>query len=363
MKTIQFPENESIKGLPKGSIVKLGIDPTAESLHLGHMIPLLLCKKLKEQGHHIKIVLGTFTAQIGDPTGKEKTRPLIAREDTIANANNIIVFIQKILGDVEILFNHEWLEDFPTHRLLNLLGRFTWAQLSARDNFQLRLEKNESISISELVMPVLQGLDSVHVNAAIEIGGIDQLFNFKITREVQSIFGQKSEICLMTNIINGTDGRKMSKSLGNCIFVNDSPINVFGKTMRISDETMQEWWDIFMNEELDKTANPMQNKKRLAFTITFLLHSFEDAIAARVHFEQVIQNKNIPNESNIILMNSLTLLDCIMNARGIGKGEAKKLINSNAISIDGNKVTEDQELKPEQIIKIGKRQFIKIQIS
>ena len=361
MNVLQFPENEKISSLPHGSVVKFGIDPTAVRLHLGHVVPLLLCKQLKEQGHQIKIVIGTFTAQIGDPTGKEKTRPIIPREQTIKNAQNIIVFIKKFLGDVEILFNHEWLENFPTSKLLNLLGKFTWAQLSARENFQLRLEKNESISISELIMPTLQGLDSVQLNAKIEIGGVDQLFNFKITRDVQNIFGQIPQICLMTQIIKGTDGRKMSKSLDNCIFVDDAPIDVFGKTMRISDHLMAEWWEIFMTGEMVTEINPMQNKKKLAFTITFLLHSFEDAIKAREYFEQVIQNKNVPVEEQIVKMRVSKLIDCVMKARNISKTEVRKLLKGNGVSIDGVVVNDDMELNADMLVKIGKRQFIKIQ--
>lgn len=358
MKTIKMPDWEE---LPTNTIVKFGIDPTAGRLHLGHLVPLLLCRELQNKGHQIKIVLGTFTAQIGDPTGKEKTRPILPKEEVMSNAETIKVFVKKFLGDVEMLFNHQWLENWTTDKMMNLLGRFTWAQLSNRENFQKRLENNESISISELIMPLLQGLDSVQINAGIEVGGHDQLFNFKMTREVQRIFGQKPEICLMTEIINGTDGQKMSKSLNNCIFVDDNPIDVFGKTMRVSDNTMKEWWNIFIPHIIvPEDLPPIKKKEMLALEITSLLFGTNEAIIAGSHFNRTIRNKEVPGESEMQFIDSDNLIDCIIKARNISKSEARKLIQGNGISINGQKVNEDQSLQHDMLIKIGKRQFIKI---
>lgn len=363
MKTIQFPPGEDISNLPNDCIVKFGIDPTADKLHLGHLIPLLLCKKLQSEGKQIKIILGTFTAQIGDPTGKEKTRPIISKEETVKNAEHIIVFIKKFFNEkAEILFNHHWLEKHNSNELFALLGKFTWAQLSARDNFQKRLENNESISMSELIMPLLQGLDSVEVNADIEVGGVDQLFNFKITREVQQLFSQKPEICLMTNIITGTDGRKMSKSLNNCIFLNDSPNDVFGKTMSIPDNLMNEWFDILglIKPSAEQKFSQIEKKKLLAHGITSIIHGIDEAEKSLKHFTNVIQDKNTPSPDNIKRIDSSNLIDCIMKIRNTSKREANQLIKSNAVRINGVITNSDLNLQKDTLIQIGKRQFVKI---
>jgi tyrosyl-tRNA synthetase len=231
--------------------------------------------------------LGTFTAQLGDPSGKDTMRPILSAEETERNAESIIDQIARIFGNpnsshpnfksIQIHRNGEWFGVMNAIKMTNLLSKFTTTQLLARDSFQKRIEDKNPIGMHELVVPILQGYDSVMLQTDVEIGGNDQLFNFAITRDVQHVHGQKPEICLLMPIINGTDGRKMSKSFDNCIFINDSPDDVFGKTMSISDVLMKEWWPIISDSEFptDKDGgmtpgdlHPMKLKKDLAWFVT-----------------------------------------------------------------------------------------------
>jgi len=220
MKTETFPPNSTI---PKEkSRVKFGIDPTSDKLHLGHLVPLRMVKTLKDMGHTIDVVLGSFTAQMGDPSEKDKMRPMLSDTETKANAESILIQVKRILGsDINIHFNHTWFEKMTLPQMMNIVSKFNVNHLLSRDSFQNRIKNNNSIGIHELLVPILQGLDSVELKSDIEIGGTDQLFNFMISREMQEKSGMKPEICLFAPIINGLDGRKMSKSLNNCIILSN----------------------------------------------------------------------------------------------------------------------------------------------
>ncbi len=366
MKPTIFPSTEKIDFSKKLNI-KFGIDPTSDKLHLGHLIPLLQVKKLLKEGHHIDIVLGTFTAQLGDPSGKDTMRPILDEDTTIRNASVIIEQITRILeGDsFRIRFNHTWFDKMSATQMVNILSKFTTTQLLSRDSFQKRMEDKNPIGMHELVVPILQGYDSVQLRTDVEIGGTDQLFNFGITRDMQKIHGQTPEVCLLMPIINGTDGRKMSKSFDNCIFINDKPEDVFGKTMSISDELMKEWWPLFFSIELINMNFPMHEKKKLAFQITSLIWSFDEASKASEHFEKVIQDKNNPSEMMEISLvtdnQPATVLGVVMKLRSCSKSEALRLVKAGAVSIDGAKVNLDFTIsKPGFIVKVGKRDFAKI---
>lgn len=371
MKPIQFPGNEKID-FSKKLNVKFGIDPTSDKLHLGHLIPLLQAKKLWEEGHHVDIVLGTFTAQLGDPSGKDTMRPILTAEDTEKNANSIIGQVARIFGNpnssypgwdrIKIHRNGDWFQEMTAIEMVSILSKFTTTQLLSRDSFQKRLEDNNPIGMHELVVPVLQGFDSVKLKTDIEIGGTDQLFNFGISRDMQRLNGQKPEICLLMPIINGTDGRKMSKSFDNCIFINDIPEDVFGKVMSISDELMKEWWSIFIGDnlalEIDK--HPMKMKKELAWQITDIIWASKgEADRAQKHFEDTIQNKKLPDEIPAIF--STHALNAVLVIRKCSVSEAKRLIKQGAVRVNNVKIDdENMEVKKGDIIKVGKLDLAKI---
>ena len=356
MKLTLFPSDAVIPKKP--SRVKFGIDPTGDQLHLGHLIPLKIVKQLKNEGHQIDILFGTFTAQIGDATDRYTSRPILSENETIRNASILLEQVTRIIGnDVNIHYNTTWHNETTLPDLISLMSKFSVQKLLSRDNFTNRMEQNVPITMNELFSPLLQGLDSYFLKTNIEIGGTDQLFNFTISREIQTILGSSPQICIMSPIINGLDGRKMSKSLGNCIFINDTPENVFGKVMSISDATMNEWQSIFM-DSVDITKHPMLLKKELAHKITWDIWGEELANEALITFEKNIQNKEIPK--NIPEFQLMPILDLIKTITNTSKSEAKRLLTSNAVSINGIKANEDSVVGINDIIKVGKLKYGRI---
>lgn len=351
-----FPHNEKID-FSKKMNVKFGIDPTAEQLHLGHLVPLLFVKKLLNDGHNIDIILGTFTAQLGDPSGKNEMRPMLDKTKVISNAEKLLVVIKRILvGDFNTHFNHTWFDDMGAVEMMNMLSKFTTGRLLSRDSFQKRMEDNNGIGMHELVVPILQGFDSVQLMTDLEIGGSDQLFNFSVTRDLQRSFGQDPEACVLMPIINGTDGRKMSKSFGNCVFLDDSPNDVFGKTMSISDTLMDEWFWILLDAV--PTQHKMESKKRLAFEITKMIWSEPAAHVAMRVFHDKIQKGGVPED--IELMDEHRLVDVVKCTRVCSTSEARRLMVQGAVRVNDVKTLEDCELKTDDIVKIGKLDFVKI---
>lgn len=363
-----FPDGANIMG---ANNVKFGIDPTFPKLHLGHMVPLRVVKKLKEQGKNITIVLGTFTAQLGDPSGKEKTRPILTSSQTNANANAILQQVTTILGEgFEVYRNGDLFSKMTVPEILQICSRFTVNFMLSRDAFQKRMESDASISLHELIVPICQGWDSVHLKSDIEIGGTDQLFNFQVARKLQENEGMNPEICLMMPIINGTDGRKMSKSLGNCIFLTESSTDIFGKCMSVSDETMDEWIPLLTDINLtDLPEHPMKRKKIMAFDIVKQLRGEKEAQLAEEGFKSMVQKSEIPDDMLEVDVSpealpeyTSQLLHAIMLIRKCSKSEARRLMKGNAVSINDKKVNNDRgvELNSGDIVKIGKRAFGKI---
>lgn len=355
MKFETIPNNAALP--EKKSSVKFGIDPTSDKLHLGHLIPLRIVKDLMSKGHEIDIVLGTFTAQMGDPSGKDKTRPILSEDETKKNAASILEQVSRVLGgSFKVHFNHTWFEKMTLPQIMSIVSKFTTTHLLSRDSFQKRIENNSSIGMHELMVPILQGVDSVELKSDIEVGGNDQLFNFLISRDLQEKFGLKPEICILAPIINGTDGRKMSKSFNNCIFINDRPEDVFGKTMSISDEVMMEWLPIFI--ETPKSTKPFDLKKELSFEVTKEIWGEELAKQAQATFERISQERKLPE--TIVEIDGDDLVNIICKVRKSSKTESRKLILANGVSINGEKIGLDFKLKSGDIIKIGKRDFVKI---
>lgn len=357
MKLITFPPDVDINN--RTGTVKFGIDPTANRLHLGHLIPLKILKQFQSKGNNIVLIIGDFTATLGDPSGKDATRPILTLNATRQNAQELIPILERILGKVSVRFNSEWLENITLNKFSHILSQFTIHELLSRDSFQNRIANQNPIGSHELIVPILQGLDSVEVNADIEIGGTDQLFNFQMSRTLQELNGQVPQICIFAPILNGLDGRKMSKSFNNCIWLDDSPKDCFGKTMSISDELMFEWLPIFC-DNFNTNDHPMELKKQLAHSVTAEIWSKDDADIELERFINVFQKKTaVPLD--IAVVKSTDLIDFVSKARGISNGSAKKLINSGAVSVNGTKIYNASPELNDTIIRIGKKDFFLFQ--
>lgn len=354
-----IPEGSSI---PKSGIVKFGIDPTmgansggAGGLHLGHFIPMRMVKKLKEFGMKVVIVLGSFSAQIGDPSGRSEMRPMLSFEQTLKNAESLIPQIKKIIGDdIEIRFNHEWFNEMKLPEMMSILSKFTAEYLMSRDSFQKRKEAGGTLAMSELIVPILQGIDSYELKADLEIGGTDQFFNMLLSRDVQEKMGQKPEICLMAPILNGLDGKKMSKTFNNCIYLNDSPKDVFGKAMSIPDAVMYEWYPLFF-DSYDDNKHPMILKKDLAEKITDEIWPGKGS-EERASFENTFQKKEVPTD--MVKIEATNLLDFVVKLRKCSKGAARTLIGSNSVTVNNKKETDTNlPISSGDIIRVGKKDF------
>lgn len=352
---ITFPENQKI---PTKSRVKFGIDPTAPRLHLGHLVPLRVVKQLKKEGHEIYIVIGTFTAMLGDPSGREQTRPMLTKEEVTKNSTKIKEQIRNILVDgYEIVHNTLPANTLTLHDFFMLASKFTLSYVTSRDAFQKRIENNHPISLHELLVPIMQGWDSVFLKAEIEIGGQDQLFNFQVARKMQEDRGQKPQLCILCPIINGIDGRKMSKSFDNCIFLDDTPDDIFGKCMSVSDKTMEEWIPL-LTDLKELSENPMERKKAMAFDITSQICGDYKATISQKYFEETIQSKMVPEEMPLVEANDL--MAAVVTIRSASRSEANRLIKSGAVTLNGQKQLENIIVNKGSVIKVGKRYFGKI---
>lgn len=356
MKNLEvFPKNSDLNKLKR---VKFGIDPTFPKLHLGHLVPLRVVKDMQEQGKDVTIVLGTFTAQMGDPSGKDQTRPILSKVDVEDNAEHILNQVNSILNPGFSVFrNGDLFNVMTVPTLLETVSKFTTQNLLSRDAFQKRMENEQSIGLHELIVPILQGTDSVHLKSEIEIGGSDQLFNFQIARRLQELDGQTPEVCLMAPIINGTDGRKMSKSLGNCIFLDESSEDIFGKCMSISDDVMTEWIPL-LTDLTDLDENPMRRKKQMSHDILRQIKGIEEADLALINFTNTIQSKNLPEKIDEII--KCDLIEFITKVRNCSNTEARRLLNSGGVKVNDAKIKDGFELESGQIVKIGKRNFAKV---
>lgn len=349
-----FPEGSDIKDLKR---VKFGIDPTFPALHLGHLVPLRVVRQLQEQGKDVTIVLGSFTAQLGDPSGKDQTRPILSKEDVERNAETILRQVEMVLlPGFRVFRNGDLFNTMTVPELMKIVSDFSVQQMASRNSFANRLENNIPIGVHELIVPILQGTDSVHLKSEIEVGGTDQLFNFQMARRLQEFNGQEPEVCILAPIVNGTDGRKMSKSLGNCIFLDDDPTDIFGKCMSISDETMEEWIPLLTDE--NRELQPMARKKKMAFDIVEQLFDTSMAETCFKQFEDRIQNKEIPED--IPEIKAVEIIEAVVAIRGCSRSEARRLIESGAVKLDDIKVDSETSLSPGQVMKVGKRGFGKI---
>ena len=359
--------------------LKEGFDPSFPDIHLGHMVGLKKLRQFQDLGHQVVLIVGDWTARIGDPSGVSTTRPMLTAEDVESNAQTYMQQFFKIVDRerTEVRWQSEWFNDFTLSDVIKLTSRFTIAQLLARDDFSKRYGSGQPISMTEFLYPLLQAYDSVAVKADVEFGGTDQKFNLLVGRELQSCVGQKPQQVFLVPILCGTDGiKKMSKSLGNYIGVAEPPEEIFGKLMSIPDSQIMDYLELLTDisdEDLHRfkqaleysAVNPMDIKKRLASEIINQLYDTKAASKAEEHFVKVVQNKEIPDDITEypISLNASIDIKGLLTITKLAKSrsEAGRLISQGAVSIDGKKITNsDIKIKSGSVVKAGKRRFIKL---
>ena len=357
--------------------VKLGVDPTAPDVTLGWYAIIRALRKFQEEGHTAVLILGEFTAQVGDPSGKSETRTLLEESDVSENSKGVLPVIKNILHEdnLEIVSNKDWLSKLTTSELVNLASSTTLAQMLERDDFSKRFENNNPISLMEFFYPMFQGYDSVAIKADIEIGGHDQLWNLMLGREIQKFYDLDPQVAMTFPLLIGTDGKKkMSQSLNNYISVSDKPEDIFGKIMSIPDEVM---WDYFlmltdvplneigeMKKNIDSGENPFEYKKQLGQLIVQDIYSKDEASNALEVFQNITINKNIPEDIPIYDLNITgeVHLPKILTEQSItsSNSEARRLITAGSFKIDGEKYTNldvDFIKISGKTLQLGKRNF------
>ncbi|HXK58975.1 MAG TPA: tyrosine--tRNA ligase [Acidobacteriota bacterium] len=367
--------------------VKVGFDPTAPDLHLGHTVLIRKMKHFQDLGHRVIFLIGDFTGLIGDPTGRNRTRPPLTKEAILANAETYKKQVFKILDPEKTVvdFNSRWLATLTSEDWIRLCAKYTVARMLERDDFAKRMSNNQPISIHELLYPLAQAYDSVFLQADFELGGTDQKFNLLVGRDIQREYGQEPQVLLMTPILEGLDGvEKMSKSLKNYIGITEPPEEIYGKIMSISDELMWRYYELLTDEPYSAiqkmkqdveagVAHPMQLKADLALRIVADFHSREAAEAAQAHFTRVFQMREQPEQMQEFTIHcgdgEIQLADLISQIQfAPSKSEARRLIKSGGVSIDGNKVEDPAfTLNPRQeaeiVLRVGKRKFARVKFT
>jgi tyrosyl-tRNA synthetase len=356
--------------------VKVGFDPSAPDIHLGHTVLMRKMRHFQDLGHEVVFLIGDFTGLIGDPSGKSKTRPQLTREEIEKNAQTYKEQVFKILHPEKTIvdFNSRWLGALGADGFIRLASRYTVARMLERDDFQKRFAAQQPIAIHELLYPLAQAYDSVALQADFELGGTDQLFNLLVGRDIMREYGLEPQVVLTTPLLEGLDGvEKMSKSLGNYIGVTDAPAEMFGKVMSVSDAMMWKYYELLTDtslasiEALKAKGEPMQAKMDLARRIVADFHSKEAADEASRHFDSVIRKKETPDEipekdfaSGAYSLSALLLSSGLASSRT----EAKRLIEQAAVSIDGRRAEADETLNLAApggfVLKVGKRKFVRI---
>ena len=361
--------------------IKLGIDPTGSDLHIGHAVPLRKLKQFQDLGHTVQFLIGTFTARIGDPTGKSETRKMLSND---AVQENIKTYIDQLgiildLEKTEIKYNGDWLEKLSLEEVLNLLSQFTVSQMVSREDFSKRLAENKPVSLIEFMYPIMQGYDSVALECDVELGATEQKFNILRGSDLQKAYGQEQQICLLMPILEGLDGvEKMSKSLNNYIGITEAPNDMFGKVMSISDELMFRYYEIITEiplEEIEKmkmditngALHPMEAKKNLGKELVTIYHGAEEGIKAKEWFENVFSKKNLDvdlpeveiagKEEGIIelLVNTLKFANTT--------SEARRLIEQGGFKINDEAIKDVKssiKLESGMIIRAGKKKIVKV---
>jgi len=384
-------EAELLRLLDSGRILTLkqGFDPSAPDIHLGHVVGLRKLRQFQELGHKVTLIVGDWTARIGDPSGQSATRPMLSPDEIESNAQTYMEQFFKVVDKdkTELRWQSEWFSQFTLDEVIKLTSKFTIAQLLAREDFNKRYGSGNPISLTEMLYPLLQGYDSVAIQADVEFGGIDQKFNCLVGRELQQSTGQPPQQVFLVPLLIGTDGhQKMSKSLNNQIGVAEPPREIYGKVMSIPDPLILDYFELvtdvpeeeiaeFKKQLKTRSVNPMNLKKRLAHEIVRQFHGKQAADEAQEHFTQVFQKREIPKETRTVeLRDTIAFRDeaeievqrditSLLVEAGLAKSrsEANRLLAQGAIEVDGEKVsTSLVSLKDGSIIKVGKRRFLRM---
>tara|TARA_B100001057_G_C22785670_1_gene925441 strand:- start:100 stop:1269 length:1170 start_codon:yes stop_codon:yes gene_type:complete len=353
---------------------KLGVDPTAPDIHLGHTVVLEKLRQFQSLGHQAVLIIGDFTATVGDPTGRSSTRPPLTREEVLANAETYTDQAFKILDrdQTEVVYNGEWFRKMTYEEVLKLNARVTMQQMLQREDFKSRIDGAVEVRLHEIQYPIMQGWDSVVVKADVELGGTDQLFNILVGRDMQKSEGMDSQVAMCLPILEGTDGvKKMSKSYGNYVGVDEDPAEMFGKTMSVSDELMDRWYTLLLGVERDTQLHPMEAKKHLAESIVRRYHSEEKAKEARSDFEsKFVKNDAEATWPDVELGSERRLIASVSLAYSEGYdikrsgGEIRQLIAQGAIQIDGEKVTDLKADLPDdlsgKVLRLDKKRSVRL---
>lgn len=373
-------ENSIKTGRPL--VIKQGFDPTAPDIHLGHTVTLRKLRQFQDLGHRVIFLIGDFTGMIGDPSGKSEIRKRLSKKEVMENAETYKKQVFKILDPDKTIveFNSRWCDKMGFEDVLTLASHYTVARMLERDDFEKRYKNNQPISILEFLYPLVQGYDSVALEADIELGGTDQKFNLLVGRELQREYGQQPQVIMTMPLLLGTDGtEKMSKSLGNYVGIDEEPKEMFGKIMSIPDNLIHDYFvlltdvpeselTVIKNELEAGSVNPMIHKKRLAREIITMYHSAEDAGYAQKEFERVFSKKEIPDDVRLMKLNSdngsLWIVKLLTETGLCGSsGEARRMIKQGAVYINGDRISsvDDQiDISSEKLIKVGKRKFLKV---
>ena len=381
-----IPEDEFVERLERGAPLrlKMGFDPSAPDIHLGHAVGLRKLRQLQELGHKVVIIVGDWTAQIGDPSGRSATRPVLTHEEVVSNAETYLAQFFKIVDRdrAEVRWQSDWFGPFTLADVIRLTGKFTVAQMLAREDFATRYQANQPIAITEFLYPLLQAYDSVAIEADVEFGGTDQMFNLLLGRDLQQMNGQPPQQCFLMPLLPGTDGvQKMSKSLGNYIGIDEPPNEIFGKTMSLPDSMIKSYFE-FLTDVPDAelaeiaqvvesgSANPMDIKKRLASDLVTQFHGQDEARQAQAFFESTVQRGQTPDDMPELALDVAADPDKRLSAVIVEAGlassaaEARRLINQGAVRLDDRPVSENLPASrlSDGILRVGRRRFLRLSV-
>lgn len=382
-----IPEDELVKKIEKSLKtskplnIKLGCDPSRPDLHIGHSVVIRKLAQFQELGHQAILIIGDFTGMIGDPSGRNATRPALTLEATRINGNSYFEQASKILHreKTKIVYNSEWLDKMSFEDVIKLASKYTVARMIERDDFTKRFKAGEPISVHEFLYPLAQAMDSVAIESDVELGGTDQKFNLLVGRDIQREYGIEPQVILTMPLLVGIDGvEKMSKSYDNYIGISDEPSQIFGRTLSIPDNLIYQYFELATNVSNQKLAeiksvltdggtNPRDIKRELARTLVTMYHNKEAAETAQQEFDNIFINKGLPDEIkefNVGNNKEINILDLIVLVNfAPSKGEARRLVIQGGVSIDGDKISDVQSsisVKAGMILKVGKRKFIKL---
>lgn len=370
-------ENSAKKGKPL--IIKQGFDPTAPDIHLGHTVGIRKLKHFQDLGHQVVVIIGDYTAMVGDPSDKNSTRPRLSHKQVMEHAQTYQVQFFKILDKAKthVRFNGDWFKEMSFEKVMNLAGSFTVARMLERDDFSKRYAAQQPISIHEFFYPLMQGYDSVVIESDVELGATEQKFNLVIGRSIQKEYKQEPQIILTLPVLEGLDGKqRMSKSLGNYIGIDEAANQIYGKTMSIPDELIFRYFELItdvqtgelnnIKKQLQEGVNPRDIKKYLGRTLVRMYHGEKNVNGAEKAFEDLFVKKDVPDEMpEIKISEDVMRIDDLMvlTQTADSKGAARRLVQGGGVSVDGEKITDpftEIKINGENVLKVGKRKFVKL---